>query len=423
MRAQLEAEKERLAADEQAEIQGAELDAKVKGLMLEMNVLLIDSREAALTLQQEVGGLQALYREKQDLERKLVQRDNRLSRRYFADPVHRLSVQAGMIRANQAFEQAQRWLFFMARALEYKWNEPFQGYTGADGRPWSSAGVLRLRNATELQDCYNAMCDYDQPKDNTTPWGQADWDVFSLRKDAYGYHAGTNGQGQPLRYVVLISGGSSEPLDATNAFRLRLTQQITTTGSGQELELHFNTTRTVGNLFLGPTFSTTLPPSPIDGRYGTYLDKIIEVRIRLAGNHSLDDGEVSQVTLTYGGTSYIRNPAVGIYASDRPDRLCDETTAYSTRFWQYVGPKSTDWIEIEALSANAQKVLRSRTPPPTGSGPTIKSVIEFGDRSVAASDWKLTIPLTDPQGQANFNIRELDDIEIYFHHKAASRTH
>lgn len=419
----MEADKERLAADEQAEVLGAELNATIKGLLLEMNVLLVDSREAALTLQQEVNGLQALYREKQDLERKLVQRDNRLSRRYFADPVHRLSVQAGMARANQAFEQARRWLFFMTRALEYKWNEPFRGFMGADGRSWSSASVFQLRNATELQDCYNALCDYDKPKDATTPWGADDWDLFSLRKDGYGYRAGTNAQGQPLRYVVAMSAGNSEPLDPTNAFRLRLSQQITNTGGGPELELQFNTARAVGNLFLGPTFTTNLPPTPIVGRYGTYLDKVIEVRIRLAGNHSLLDGEVAGVTLTYGGTSYIRNRAVGNYASDRPDRLRGETTAYSTRFWQYVGPKPTDWLEIAALTAQAQKALRSRTPPATGSGPAIKSVIEFADRSVAASGWTLTIPLEKSPGDANFHLGELDDIEIYFHHRAASRTH
>ena len=43
------------------------------------------------------------------------------------------------------------------------------------------------------------------------------------------------------------------------------------------------------------------------------------------------------------------------------------------------------------------------------------------DRSVAASDWTLTIPLEGPEG-ANFNIEELDDIEIYFKHRAATRT-
>jgi hypothetical protein len=418
---QLEGDKERLGADEQAEVLGAELNATVKSLLLEMNVLLVDSREAALNLQQEVSGLQALYREKQDLERKLVQRDNRLSRRYFADPVHRLSVQAGMIRATQAFEQAQRWLFFMARALEYKWNEPFQNYLAADGRYWSSASVFQLRNATELQDCYNALCDYDAPKSATTPWGADDWDVFSLRKDAYGYRTGTNALGQPLRYVVATNGGNSEPLDATNAFRLRLSQQITNTGSGQELWLHFNTARAVGNLYLAPTYTATSPPTPIPGRYGTYLDKIIEMRIRLAGNHSLSDGEVSQVTLTYAGTSYIRNPSVGDYATNRADRLCREATTYSTRFWQYTGPGALDWLEVEALTAQGLKVRRSRVA--ESPAPAIKSVIEFSDRSVAASDWTLTIPLLDSHGDPNFDLNELDDIEIYFYHRAASRTH
>lgn len=80
-------------------------------------------------------------------------------------------------------------------------------------------------------------------------------------------------------------------------------------------------------------------------------------------------------------------------------------------------------MEIDALTAQGQKALRSRTSPTIGSGPTIKSVIEFADRSVAASDWTLTIPLVDSHVDVDFDIAELDDIEVYFHHRFVDRTH
>lgn len=145
---QLNAKKEELAALEQATLEGINSAAAIKTMLLQMNVFSIDSQEAAVLLTQEVNRMAALYREKADLERKLAERDASLARRYFADPVHRLRSQTSMIQANLSFEEARKWLFFMVRALDYKWNTDWS--TDYLGRTWNARTILRLRNADDL---------------------------------------------------------------------------------------------------------------------------------------------------------------------------------------------------------------------------------------------------------------------------------
>ncbi|MEM7392297.1 MAG: hypothetical protein AAF492_08095, partial [Verrucomicrobiota bacterium] len=142
---QLEAQKERLAGIEQARVIAlenqaalAESEAAIATWLLEMNTLRVDSQEAALLMRQEVARLVALYEEKADLERRILEVDSSLSRRFYADPTHRLQSQEDAIDAHHAFDYAQKWVYYQGRALEYKWNAVFdhifngRNYTVAD---------------------------------------------------------------------------------------------------------------------------------------------------------------------------------------------------------------------------------------------------------------------------------------------------
>ena len=71
-------------------------------------------------MKQEVGRLTLLMREKADLERQVAESQAALATRYFADPIHRIRSEHPAARANLAFANARKWLFFMGRALEYK---------------------------------------------------------------------------------------------------------------------------------------------------------------------------------------------------------------------------------------------------------------------------------------------------------------
>lgn len=400
-KADLEADKERLAARQQAVITGIESDAVVKTLLLQMNTLAVDSREAALLYQQEVNRLVGLYREKEDLEQEIAEQDASRASRYFADPVHQLASQSSMVDARLAFEEARKWIFFMVRALEYKWNTPFRNYS-FQGRVWSADTVFKLRNAAELELMYQAMDSFESqiqlPKDDYFDW-------FSVRDDFFGYKR-TNNLGEVLLYDDPITGGS---VDAITAFRSRLTQLRDAQGN---VTLDFSTVTEIpgGTFFRGPRFNAQ---GHVISK-GLFLDKIRWLKISLPGNHSLGRTQLTG-ELRYGGTGFIRNFDVGTYDPLRSDRLRNELTAYTTRFWFFHAPSAT-WRFNEALSSPVTMQLSEDPRVP----PSVQEVDVFKERSVATTGWELTIPTLDA-GQPVLNLQELDDVEIYFFHYAVTR--
>lgn len=408
---QLEAQKERLAAEHQAQIVGLDSAARVKTLLLGMRTLAIDSLSAALMLRQELGRMTALYREKALLETRIAEAQQSLAGRYFADPVHRIRAEASLINANLHFDEARHWLFFMLQAYEYKTNTAFiHTYLN---RVISRDTFFKLRNADELKDFYDAMVALDSLETlGPTPAE----DFFSLREDFMGLKQIYDGNKQPVKNQIDPVTGQS--YDAIGLFRVLLARQIHYINAGSQIVLDFNTVREIpaGTFFVGPTFR-------FDGNNwtnwtkGHCLDKIDYLQIQLPGSHTVNRTQVAG-SLTYGGTSFVRNLKVGTFDPADPDRLVGELTAYSSRYWYYdnsVGQhrwRFTEGLTIDGVAM--QLTGASRTPP---IGPKI---LEFRERSVAATGWRLIIPLV-VNGVTVLNLDELDDIEIYFHHYRRQR--
>jgi hypothetical protein len=424
LKGDLEKQKEELAAQERAEIVALNnqlidinSDAKIKTWLLSMNTLAVDSQEAGVLLKQEIGRLVALFREKADLEARIAEADASLSQRYFADPVHRLSAQHHMRRAHFAFDQAQKWLFFMVRALEYKWNEPFDlpASLSSDGRRWRSADLFKVRNADELLDFYNAMVEFDALfQGPSVSDDRFDW--FSVRDDFLGYRRfDTNGA--PLTYVDPATG---ESVDATQAFRRHLRRLQDDQG---QIHLEFSTLRQIpgGSFFRGPRFLANGQVAP--EQKGLYLDKIRWMKIRMPGGHTTARSVVNG-TLIYGGVSYLRNPRVGTLDPVRPNHLIGEMTPYSTRYWFFT---TAGWRFQEALSATVAMLKADRNVPRLDGSPgqidvlpSVQQIDVFKERSVATTGWRLIIPTVD-LGTPVLRIEDIDDIEIYFYHYAFER--
>jgi len=400
-KAELQAEKERLAALEQAEIEGLNSAAQVKTMLLRMNTLVIDSQEAALLYRQEHGRLTSLFREKANLEQSSIENNEDLANRYFADPVHRLQTQHDTLLANLSFAEAQKWLYFLVRALEYKWNSPFQDFPFQD-QSWSASTLFRLRNAEELERFYLATDAYESqiqlPKDDYFDW-------FSLRDDFFGYKP-TNSAGEPQSHVDPHTG---ETVGALEAFRRALRRHQDEQGN---IQLDFSTVREIpgGTFFRGPRFTTT---GQLISK-GLTLDKIRWIKINLPGAHSLGRSQLTG-ELRYGGTSFIRNFDAGRFDPDRPDRLRDEMTTYSTRFWYFHAPSNT-WRFTDYLSSPVTMQLSSDPRVP----PSVQEIDVFKERSVATTGWFLSIPTSD-LNQDVLDIDELDDIELYIYHYAVTR--
>jgi hypothetical protein len=407
-----QAQLENLSAMQSATIEGTQNAAQVKTTLLQLGTLAVDMQEAQVNLEQQVNTLVGLQRQKSDLEQSLAQCSSNLAASYFADPVHQLAMQANMVTADAAFQQAQEWLFFMARALEYKWDEPLQ-VVGPSGVTYDMASLFKLRNAGELEDMYNAMKQFDD-LEVMSALGNPRFDWFSVRDDFLGY-APTNDLGQENFYVDPVTGQTNDGIDE---FRLYLSRQVTN-GS---IVLNLNTVRQIANetFFTGPTYLSDGSVDPSEP--GCYLDKIKLMMIRLPGGFAAD----TQVAgyLRYGGTSYIRNRTYGTNDPLHPDRIIGEMTPYTTRHWDY-DAANNNWVFTDGLSAQISMMMAPRTEPrPDGSInntnalPSQYEIGEFQERSVATTGWVLQIPVT---GGNSVTISNLDDIEIYFYHYSFDR--
>lgn len=404
---------ENLAAAQDAKIEGIGSAAQVRTWLLELNTLKVDLLSTQVKLQQELNLLLALYREKADLEQKIAEKNSSLSGRYFADPIHRLSLQSNMVDADIKFQEAQKWLFFMARALEYKWNEPFKKDNG-----WTLESLFKLRNAAELQAMYLEMMAFDNARSLYTTLDDR-WDWLSLREDLLGYRRFGN-QGETLTYVDPVTG---ESVDAITLFRRHLSRQQDADGV---VHLEFDTVRQNHNTFFrGPNNELGTP--------GQYLDKIDCMVIRLPGQHTTTNytqWDTLSGALGYGGSSYIRNKDPGTPAAGRPDRLVNEMTAYSTKWWyettegwrfREIRTNSVSMLKANPAAARQEHDFPGDIPDRLATHALI--INTFRERSVAASRWILRIPTRHPSipGVQTLRIGELDDVEIYFYHWSYER--
>lgn len=404
-----EIEVARLSAQEQADIVAQEdalnqanFLADIKTRLLGMSTLVIESREASLLLRQEIARLTALHNEKEKLENDLVESSEELVGRYFADPVHSLRYQSDVLESHHAFADAQKWVYFCARALEFKWNTPFSHFHGEQS--WSTPSVYKLRNSEELEAMVAAMRDYDGMQSSLVKDDYFDW--FSVREDFLGYRE-KDEEGNPLTYVDPDTGDS---VGAIEAFRCHLKKIIDSDGN---IKLRFSTARELpgGTFFRGPRYAS-------DGTLiskGLFIDKIKWIKISLPGSHSLGFSQIAG-QLSYGGTAFIRNIDVGMMTNpERPDLIEGEMTPYSTRYWYYHSP-SKSWRFSESLSAPVQMELTMDADTP----PSVREVDAFKERSVAATDWRLIVPTRD-LGTTILHIDEIDDIRLYFYHYAVVR--
>jgi hypothetical protein len=121
---------------------------------------------------------------------------------------------------------------------------------------------------------------------------------------------------------------------------------------------------------------------------------------------------------------------VGSPAPGRPDRLVNEMTAYSTKWWyeatngwrfREIRTNGVSMLKADPSVARGDHDFPSDIPDRLATGALI--INTFRERSVATSRWILSIPTRHPTipGREVLRINELDDIEIYFYHWSYER--
>lgn len=419
---QLEQDTGQLAVDEQNELvdqDNAKLDAElaaiISKLYLEQKAIAIDSKLAAINAAKELSRLVGLLEEQADLQCRIAGLDEALADRQFASPSYRLISQSEVAQANLAFHRARLRLFFMARALEYRWNREFEN----DGVTIES--LFAMRNADELSGFYDAMIDFEADQD-TGDSSQGLVDDISVREAVLGYLREAPGA-PPLLYTDPASG---LPVDAITAFRSRLSQMITTNGTNTELRIPFSTIarlRNADTLFAGPVPGTA-PPI-----LGFHSDKIAWLTVMLQGDFAditaaeadpsiIVDFNVP-MALSYGGSTLLRQREVGTY-----DPVADEYRGE----YRLIDARTLDlslepptYLERRVSFKPARRyqignpILGDKTAIPSEN----HRIHSFNERSVAASDWDLVLTVENLSGE-QLDFAELFDIIIRIKHFAGT---
>jgi hypothetical protein len=367
-----------LAAQEQAgivdlkgQLASAELQREINDILLDMQLTAIDSQEAGLLMAQEAARLVALHDEANRILAQIPRASQALSDRYFADPIHQIRHQAKVVEADGAFQNAQRWVFFTSRALQFKYPYEAPWSHSFEGHPFDAGSVLRVRNAGELQQLVAAMRDYDALTSFTNP-RVTHVSRFSLRDDVAGLWSASD----PITRFREALHGLEVEIDPNN----------------REIVMPFGTVRRP------PGYNVFHPDN--------FADKIVQILVRLPGSHTVPRDTLAG-HLGYAGTALMRPVEPGeTVPSD-----------WITGWWLF---RSGRWQHRDIMEVTIDMRLAPSSEAGLEPAPEDFNITQFGERSVAATDWTLTIPTVD-QGVPVIHIDEIDDIEIWLEHTAFVR--
>ncbi len=425
-------------AEQPLTVQQARIEAA--GLYREALANSLEIQDNFTAIAQVVAEKVALLNEVERLQNNLAGDRESLGNAYFADPVFYQRSERAILKAERKFRNAQRWTYFTARALEYKWQERFAISEGTVAFDISS--IFRARNAEELSEVRNQMNNFDlvrvanvgdNPERSTT--------VISMRDHLLTPNPATqdvqNSQNsdEGLRYDPSLR----RVVEKQELFRSILRQSQTTpenpqTGRSGQLIIPFDTTKLegLGDLFVGASYIQQGNGQPPLVRTGSYLNKIETIIVNIVGN----DGPVApqppnsngiQACFVYGGNTFFRS-RLAVKADRSPSGEFDQSRDFLGEFVvapfrRFVDPDFTGSFQIfdtqdaplkAAYSGrswnddlNLQEFLKNNS-----NGFSDRSLRE---RSVAATRCALRI---DP-GQIDLN--EIRDIEIIIIHTFKDR--
>lgn len=397
---QLSAQKDRLNAQQTADItylsdqiSAANSEALVKNLLLGMSTLSIESTEASILLAQDMGRLQALLDEKAYLEGQWAEAEEELGTRYFADPSHRIIQNRDILSAGQAFDKAQRWVFILARALDYKWNHKVFTDEG-----FSADTVFKLRNADELSEMAKALWDHDKMQ-TLGPRHGDQFVRFSFREDFLGYRR-TDFLGNLLYYPDPVTGRSVDALTAFHSYLKYIAPHLRPVwGTNKEVvRLQFSTVKpNIQGTFFSPD---------------RWNEKINWVAVSINTESPLSD---LLVLLEQSGTAFVRNEWRGVIGDpSRPDLLTGEMAAYPVRYWYQTTNPVTGEMAFRSKDTFSIPVNAAIARDPAAPEESWRKK-EFHELSPAVSTWTLEVPTIHSSNQPILDLDKVSDIEIWFY--------
>ncbi len=371
-----------------------------------------------LALNQALAQKTALLHE---VERITAQRDGdttAVRRTYYADPIHYVRSANALTLADAAFRNAQRWVFYAQRALEYKWEQAFsRTETSAQGiRSFDSGSVFKVENALELDDLLTQLKAWnddrlvqDIPSVHTT--------FISLRDDVltpnpYALNL------TPARQAdagVRVDLKTIEVIPQQELFRRILARSMDASGN---IVISIDTSSLAGlhgNFFVGPAYTAnSIFP-------GEWRDKIVYLKVNIIA----EDGNTASPKTVGGGLRYGGQMFFRTRIPPCPDRrvvtssvdLPGEFLTAPFRF--YSSPTynnaftSTDTQSASVVMAYTGSSAKSNTGEEL-LGSTFQ-INDFNQRSVATSRLELTLLA------GSVDINKIKDIELIIRHSSSAR--
>jgi hypothetical protein len=296
-----------------------------------------------------------------------------------------------IIESGFAFDEAQFWVFMMARALEYKWNRSLS--TSYSGKGYTASTVFALRNAAELVEMARALSNFDDIQNVGVRQG-SQFVKFSLREDFFGFKR-LDDKGNLLKYPDPSSGKS---VDAITAFRSYMKQKVAAplnanmSSFSKVVHLEFDTVKeNTGGTFFSPT---------------RWNEKIKWIVVKINAESLLPE---VMVWLEQSGMGFIRNQFHGLQDPLHPDRVIGEMSGYPSKYW-FMGPDSK-WMSKDTFGfgINAPIIADPEAP-----GESWKKT-EFHEMPPTVSKWILEVPTERSSGQLVLNIDKISDIQIWFY--------
>jgi hypothetical protein len=356
-RERLEAQQSAYVAYAEAEIVDANSEALIKQYMLRFTEYDIELSIAVNNLQQELARLNGL---KTEVEYLAAEKENALAftENLYQDPAGRVLRDYYMELADDRFDVALRYAYRAARALEYEIN---QDAAFESGPLTDLEDVYQVRDITTLGTALAQMSttynDFLARPDVPTP--QQREDVIYL-SEALGFEDAYDAD---LGRIVTAQ-------EKLNAF----IQDPANRDDDGNLSFTFQTSIYLGN----PFYST-----------GVFNDKIVSIQMRLRGTDLGNDRAI--VYLRQDGTSFIRT--VDAFRSSGPD----DVRAYN----------------VHPLKASITAATNDHT-----LDPGIAVNRELATRSVAFTNWTLTLDQVNEPENQDVDINTIQEIEMTITHEA-----
>ena len=391
-------------------------------LKREQRAIQLEVTDNQLALSQALSQKKALLDE---VERIAAGRESdtvAVRKNYYADPIHYVRSENALILADAAFRNAQRWVFYTQRALEYKWQQAFSASeNSAQGvRSFDAGTVFKLRNARELDDLLTQLNIWNLNR-TAQDIPNAHTSFISLRNDVLTPNPYALNLTQALRVdtglrVDLVTG---ETVSQLELFRRLLARKRDASG---HIVIPINTVSLAGlhgNFFVPPTYTanSVFP--------GEWRDKIVYIKVNIIA----EDGNTSAPAsigggLTYGGQMFFRTrippcPNRSVYV-DNNDDVKDLPGEFFTSPFRFFFSQNYDnafTSRDTQLASISMAYTGSTAISPTGEeilGSTFQ-INDFNQRSVATTRLELTL------FNGSVDINKIKDIEIIVRHNSSAR--